>query len=382
MEKVISYAQNREDVIIDAFFPDVKNGFYIDIGAADPNNDSVTKLFYSKGWSGINVEPNADLFKLLEAERGRDTNLNVGISNQSYAQAKLRIYDNGTGLSTFSDELKKEYGKNKQAVTEKYHDVAITTLSLSDLANEYWPGHVHFMKIDVEGFEYEVLKSNDWKKYRPELLCIESNHIVKDWHSILKEASYEKVFFDGLNEYYIAKEASERKDAFAYVEKIIGNTIISHQVNDELEDAKLQNSILEHRLNDLRKNNRELEDRIIFLNSHIFEQGRTKNLIKRLAINIDQIILRNIHKLTKKPYYYPHFSVPQGSDPRALLNVLRDADSKAFHNRPSVAWRIKAALGATLLAVYRLFRKIVGIVGRFVFKKILRPLVRIVKGKK
>jgi peptide methionine sulfoxide reductase MsrB len=66
LRKIISYAQNREDVIIDAFFPDLKKGFYVDIGAADPNYDSVTKFFYEKGWSGINIEPNPQLFKLLE----------------------------------------------------------------------------------------------------------------------------------------------------------------------------------------------------------------------------------------------------------------------------------------------------------------------------
>lgn len=238
------------------------------------------------------------------------------------------------------------------------------------------------MKIDVEGLEYEVLHGNNWEKYRPQLLCIEANHIIKDWHPILEAASYEKVFFDGLNEYFLAKEALGRQDKFAYIENVIGNSVISQELNDEIEELKLQNSALEHRLNDLRKNNRELEDRIVFLNAHIFEQGRTKNLIKRLAINIDQIISRNIHKLTKKPYYYPHFNVPHDVDVNELLTILEQADHKAFQNKPSLSWQIKSFFGGILWAIYSLLRKIVGITGRFMFKRILKPLVRAVKGKR
>ena len=47
-------SQNREDLILEAFFIGEKKGFYVDVGAYDPDYDSVTKLFYLKGWNGIN----------------------------------------------------------------------------------------------------------------------------------------------------------------------------------------------------------------------------------------------------------------------------------------------------------------------------------------
>ena len=50
-----SYAQNFEDVIIMRCFKDVEEGFYIDVGAQDPESDSVTRVFYERGWSGINI---------------------------------------------------------------------------------------------------------------------------------------------------------------------------------------------------------------------------------------------------------------------------------------------------------------------------------------
>ena len=48
-------------------------GFYVDVGAADPEELSVTRAFYERGWSGINVEPRDEYFEKLILARPRDT---------------------------------------------------------------------------------------------------------------------------------------------------------------------------------------------------------------------------------------------------------------------------------------------------------------------
>src|SRR5258708_13221371 len=70
----ISYAQNCEDVILWRALRDVDRGFYVDIGAADPKEGSVTQAFYERGWSGVNIEPQAASFERLWQARARDTN--------------------------------------------------------------------------------------------------------------------------------------------------------------------------------------------------------------------------------------------------------------------------------------------------------------------
>src|ERR1043166_2275289 len=75
---MISYAQNFEDVMLNRVFRDRTDGFYVDVGAADPVNLSVTKWFYDLGWTGINVEPHPEFFEKLQAERSRDLNLHCG----------------------------------------------------------------------------------------------------------------------------------------------------------------------------------------------------------------------------------------------------------------------------------------------------------------
>ena len=76
---MISYAQNFEDVVLDRVFHQVERGRYIDVGGYDPVIDSVTKHFYDKGWSGVNIEPVARFHRKFVEQRTRDTNLNVAV---------------------------------------------------------------------------------------------------------------------------------------------------------------------------------------------------------------------------------------------------------------------------------------------------------------
>jgi FkbM family methyltransferase len=232
----LTYSQNREDLIIRAFLKNIKKGFYVDVGANHPTIDSVTKVFYDEGWKGINIEPNKTLNKLLKDERPNDINLQIGVSDKP-GQLVLRSYDIGHGLSTFSKEMQKDYTEHPSRVTKEYHDYKVDTLPLKDIFDKYNVPQINFMKIDVEGYEYEVIDSNDWAKYRPQVLCIEANHMIKNWKPLLAKAKYELVYFDGLNNYYLSKECISLKENFSYVnDLLLGKPIIKADVFNELKD--------------------------------------------------------------------------------------------------------------------------------------------------
>ena len=78
----ISHAQNCEDIVLDRLFKTKKEGRYLDVGAGDPDFESVTKLFYERGWRGINVEPNPTLYERLKTARPGDLNLQVALSDK------------------------------------------------------------------------------------------------------------------------------------------------------------------------------------------------------------------------------------------------------------------------------------------------------------
>ncbi|WP_050515748.1 FkbM family methyltransferase [Dickeya undicola] len=205
--KFVSYAQNFEDVILwralNAFGP----GFYIDVGACDPLYDSVTKSFYDRGWYGINIEPIKSAYELVKSQRSRDINLNIAIDSYN-GNASLYSVDGGNGLSTTIDEIAEKYRREGKDVLS----VQINVRTLADICEEFVSHDIHFLKIDVEGNERNVLLGADFKKYRPWILVIEStlpntnipNH--SSWESIVIDSGYKFVYFDGLNRYYVSNE--------------------------------------------------------------------------------------------------------------------------------------------------------------------------------
>ena len=205
----ISYAQNFEDVMLWRAFKDSADGFYIDIGANHPEIDSVTKSFYDKGWNGINIEPVKNEFELLLSDRNRDINLNVAVGSASGSMPLFTFP--GTGLSTLDQE-------NAQANVAAGHSMLeqeISILTLADIYNKYVTRAVDFLKIDVEGWERDVLLGADFHLFRPKIILVEStmpgsqqsNHNA--WESILISANYSFIWFDGLNRFYVASEHFE-----------------------------------------------------------------------------------------------------------------------------------------------------------------------------
>ena len=203
---ITSYAQNFEDVMLWRAFKDKVDGFYIDVGANHPEIDSVTKSFYEKGWSGINIEPVENEFELLLNQRDRDINLNAAVGSVS-GRMPLFTFP-GTGLSTLDPN---NAGANA-AAGHAMHEREIDILTLTDIFKQHVTRTVDFLKIDVEGWERDVLLGADFQAFRPTIILVEStmpgsqksNH--ETWESLLLNANYSFIWFDGLNRFYVANE--------------------------------------------------------------------------------------------------------------------------------------------------------------------------------
>jgi FkbM family methyltransferase len=169
-----SYSQEGEDLILDRIFEGKLNGFYVDVGAHHPQRFSNTYYFYLLGWNGINIDAMPGSMATFNKSRTRDINLEIAISDH---QHELTYYGfNETALNSFSQELATEYSKldNFHIVFEK----AIKTYTLAEILDEYLPQNqeIDFLNIDVEGIDYQVLKSNNWSKYRPKIVLVEELH--------------------------------------------------------------------------------------------------------------------------------------------------------------------------------------------------------------
>ena len=167
----LSYSQEGEDLLLERFFENKKNGFYVDIGAHHPQRFSNTYNFYKKGWRGINIDAMPESMSSFNDVRPMDTNIEIGVSLE---KSELTYYMfNEPALNTFSDEeaKKKDGLRNFKIIAKK----KIETIPLSIILKEHLPPYVQidFMTIDVEGLDLQVLKSNDWKLYRPNMVLVE-----------------------------------------------------------------------------------------------------------------------------------------------------------------------------------------------------------------
>ena len=190
------------------------SGFYIDVGAAHPLHENDTKALYDRGWRGINIEPNATFYRELAAERPGDRNINAAVSD---APGQLIYHEViGTGLSTCDpEEAGRAAAKGFEVVRH-----AIEAVSLRQVLDDAAPPAIDLLKVDVEGFELKVLASNDWRRFRPRMIVAEATFPESPCRRpdlvtpYLAEQGYRRVYFDGLNDFYVERDFEPPPEAF------------------------------------------------------------------------------------------------------------------------------------------------------------------------
>jgi len=202
------YSQYYEDYILGYVFKGHEHGFYVDVGANDPDDMSVTKYFYLAGWRGINIEPIPELIEKLNKSRPEDTNKGVAISNNP---GELPFYKGvkNSGLSTLSPKITASHRANGYEFTK----IMIPVTTLTAVLDEHAKGksEITFLNVDVEGFEKQVFSSIDFTRYQPRVIMAESTAPLTEsatqqmWEPILLDHGYIFAMDDGLNRYYVHK---------------------------------------------------------------------------------------------------------------------------------------------------------------------------------
>lgn len=166
-----SYSQEGEDLILDRFLEGDVQGFYVDIGAHHPVRFSNTYLFYRRGWRGINIDAMPGSMKDFERVRPRDINIECGVAGSPGRLSYHRF--NEPALNTF--DATEAQLKNKLPY-QLIDTVEVEVQRLDALLERYLPAgqQIDFLSVDVEGKDEEVLRSNDWIRYRPRFILAET----------------------------------------------------------------------------------------------------------------------------------------------------------------------------------------------------------------
>ena len=209
-----SYAQNFEDVMLWRALKHIESGFYIDLGAQDPVVDSVSQVFHERGWKGIHVEPTPHYAQMLRAQRPGDTVIEAAVGN---AQGVITFFEiPSTGISTGDPKIAQDHRERGFQIRE----ITVPCIQLASIFKTCGKRDIHWMKIDVEGFELSALTSWGKSQARPWIVVVESTvpmtqiEAHQTWESLLLRRGYAPVYFDGLNRYYVSKEKAELKESF------------------------------------------------------------------------------------------------------------------------------------------------------------------------
>lgn len=176
------HSQFQQDELLEQFiFKGFKNGFFIDVGAHDGVSLNNTLYFEKQNnWNGINIEPIPSVFKKLTDNRKNCTNLNCAISLQNGTADFLL----NTGYTEMLSGLKENYdSRHLNRLThenEQYSAhteiVKVPTRTLESICDEHDIKRIHYLSIDVEGAEFDVIRSINFDKIFIDVIEFESNY--------------------------------------------------------------------------------------------------------------------------------------------------------------------------------------------------------------
>jgi FkbM family methyltransferase len=184
------------------FFGAARAGFFVEVGANQPQEGSQSWQFEQAGWNGVLVEPQPDLAERLRRTR-RAHVIAAACSSPANAGTTMTLHVLGPHSS-----LRPELAVTG-VVAEAEIEVPVRTLD-DILEQAGAPSPIDFVSIDVEGHEVEVLSGFDLARWRPRLVLIEDHVTSLATHRTLTRAGYRLIRRTGLNGWYVPQAQAPR----------------------------------------------------------------------------------------------------------------------------------------------------------------------------
>jgi len=202
-----SYSQFQEDLLIDMLLNNQQTGFYVDIGANDPFYGSNTQRFYSRGWRGINIEPNLEAYKRINENRLNDINLNIAVSENT-GDLTFYLIGNDSSISTLDYP---QAIKMAKMLNLEITYTSVKVMPLSEVLDTYLDNkHIDFMSVDAEGRDLAILKSNDWDKYKPKIVMVNSGIDSSKIIMFMDQHNYLYIFSNHVNALFVDKTTTDQ----------------------------------------------------------------------------------------------------------------------------------------------------------------------------
>ncbi len=363
----MSYGQNGEDVVLFRALGQLGEGSYIEVGANDPTVDSISHAFYERGWSGITVEPVHVYAERHRQQRPRDIVVEAAISPDPGSVVLHQIPD--TGLSTLIDDIGEMHREGGWEVVNE----TVPARRLDDvLENAGWQHRdIHFMVVDAEGSEKNVLETIDLRRWRPWVLVIEATEPQSNtpsheaWESIVLDADYRFCLFDGLSRFYVSDERyDELHESLSYPACVHDNYVTRRTVElqTELDEQRSAADGLREGLTRAADDVTRAADEVARITAEKAEQesefaGERTELARQAAdaqAGADAAVASALRWREKAVAAWANSSVASQADLSELL-FLREHAHSLFTElgamRKTVSWRVTAPLRQVRRAV-------------------------------
>ena len=173
---IVSYAQAGEDLVAAGLlkYLGVDRPSYLDVGAFHPTLGSNTYLMYRQGGRGVLVEPNVDMIRALKGVRPGDTTLNIGIGLDDTTEADYYVL-NYPQLNTFDGDEARRREADSGGKTVIKQVVKMPLVNINRVFAEHFGGSApDFLSVDTEGLDLTILKTVDYARFRPKVICAET----------------------------------------------------------------------------------------------------------------------------------------------------------------------------------------------------------------
>jgi len=198
MQRAIFRDDDQERLLAE-FFRDVNDGFFVDVGAADPEFISQTWQLEQKGWRGVLIEPRPDCAAELRRLRRAKVYEVAATSPRNRGSMRMNVLGR---YSSLNDRL-------VIAGLRPEGEIEVETRTLDDiLADAQAPAPIDFISIDVEGHELDVIEGLDLARWRPRLLLVEDHVLNLKLHRAIERRGYRWVRRTDLNAWYMPADTA------------------------------------------------------------------------------------------------------------------------------------------------------------------------------
>jgi FkbM family methyltransferase len=146
--------------IVEEIYRGMRGGFFVEAGAGNGVEGSCTLVLERDyGWSGIGVEVNPSGYKRLQERRTCKTDNRALYSESGLALEFVRIRGQ-VGLSGLEKHLRGSTKRLAEGLGPRAEHLTVETVSLHDLFEQHGaPEIIHYVALDVEGAEPEILRT-------------------------------------------------------------------------------------------------------------------------------------------------------------------------------------------------------------------------------